>query len=424
MMKNYLLGLIILIGFSCALGQGNWTIIGRDLATILGGVSFISETEGWLSGAANGYGPVILYTNNSGLNWTQQNTQLDTLAFLAIEVNEDYNGIASGLGIVGLASGSAYTTDGHNWNTSKTNTYVAAFQSVGVAAENQTWQVGTWAPGDGNGFLTSTDNGLTDNKTNWATNALARYGSFPAGNLATAFLSGGDFPDTSANYDVPAGHSLYHIRHNLALAFSEEKTYKFIRPKYSGAQKAVKVNVNSRFAPRPPTPPPPPTVQWWAAVQSTFDQGTTWNTLFNQTSIDPLAGLYFNQISFTDNNNGWVVGQGQYDNGTSYGVIYSTTNGGQNWTDQLYVLNGEITDIEMTSATDGWAAGGVFPANGKGAFEGQFWQTTDGGNTWTPTGGDLKDFMALSISVAGDVVYAVGVNNLGLSSVAKYTPSQ
>jgi len=410
--KNYLLGVILLITFTCAFGQ--WAITNRDLATILGGVSFISEDEGWVSGAGNGIGPVIFYTNNGGLNWTQQNTQFDTLAFLAIAVNDQLNGISSGLGIVGLASGSAYTTDGQNWNTSKTNTYVAAFQSVGVAAESETWQVGTWAPGEGNGMLTSTDYGATDNKINWPLAAEARYGCFPDGNLETAFIAGGDFPDTSNLFEVPEDHYLFLYKHNLGLAFNEKtKAYKFLHPKYP--------TISSKNIRKEAAPPPPVTPQWWAAAASTSDGGQTWTTLINDTWFTPDQGYYFNQISFTDDQNGWIVGQGQTSNGTSFGNIFNTNDGGSTWTVQLNVPNGELTAIQMTSPTTGWAAGGVFPASGHGPFEGIFWQTTDG-QTWNPVGGSLKDYMALSISIAGDVVYAVGVNEAGFSSVAKYTP--
>jgi len=332
---------------------------------------------------------------------------------LAIAVDSEYNGISSGLGIVGLASGTAYTTDGQNWNTSKTNTYVAAFQSVGVARESETWQVGTWAP-NGNGMLTSTDSGATDSKANWPLSAEARYGSFPDGNLQTAFIAGGDFPDTSSAFDVPKDHYLFLYKHNLGLVFNDKlKTYKFAQPKYRNVQpkKAVKGAA---------APPPPPVIpSWAAAAASTSDGGQTWTTLINDSWISPDEGYYFNQVSFTDDSNGWIVGQGQWSNGSSFGQIINTNNGGSNWTVQLTVPNGELTAIQMTSPTAGWAAGGVFPASGHGPFEGIFWQTTDG-QTWVPVGGSLKDFMALSISVAGNVVYAVGVNEAGFSSVAKY----
>jgi len=73
----------------------------------------------------------------------------------------------------------------------------------------------------------------------------------------------------------------------------------------------------------------------------------------------------------------------------------------------------------MVNATTGWVAGGVYPP--KGAFQGTFWFTNNGGNTWTPTGGILRDFDSLSISVVGNVVYAVGVSEAGFSSVAKFS---
>jgi photosystem II stability/assembly factor-like uncharacterized protein len=401
--------------FSSAQSQAlNWTIISRDLATIIGGVSFVTENTGWVSGAANGLGPVIFYTSDGGATWTNQNTAEDSLAFLAIAVEPtSLNGICSGLGIIGLASGSAFTTNGQNWTVSKTSTYVAAFQSVGVASTGDTWQVGTWAP-DGNGMLVSTDSGATDSRINWPLVAEARYGSFPDDNLQTAFIAGGDFPDT--NLDIPDNYHLHRFNHKIAFVISKNgKDVQMISSKYL---KAAKKNKDEAAA-RPPPPPPPPTIQWAAAAAKTSDGGQTWTTLINQTWYDPAYGYYFNQISFVDDNNGWIVGQGQYADGSSFGQVIYTSNGGQNWTTQLNITNAEFTAIQMVNATTGWAAGGIYPP--KGAFEATFWFTNDGGNTWTATGGTIKDFATLSISVVGNVVYAVGAAEAGYSSVAKFS---
>jgi len=281
---------------------------------------------------------------------------------------------------------------------------------VGVAAPSETWRVGTWAPGAGNGILSSTDSGATDTKVNWPLEAEARYGSFPDGNLETAFLSGGDFPSTEI--EVPPHYSVVPITHKKSFVFShDKKAFRVIRHKKAIPRKAA----FNKEAP----PPPPVTPSWWAAFSKTFDGGKTWTTLINQTWLSANEGYYFNQISFVGDNNGWIVGQGQYENGTSFGQIIATTNGGTNWTTQLNLVNGEFMAIQMTSATTGWVAGGYTP-NGRGFPEAVFYYTSDG-QTWTQTGGTLKDFDVIDMSVGVNSVYAVGASELGICNVAKFS---
>merc|ERR1711865_568855 len=97
---------------------------------------------------------------------------------------------------------------------------------------------------------------------------------------------------------------------------------------------------------------------------------------------------------------------GSPNNVTQYtGAIAKTTDGGKTWKkvfqqDGSFYFNGIhchdeehcIAVARMTSATEGWAAGGLGSTL---SFEGRFWHTMDAGNTWTKE--PLKGMLAMGI---------------------------
>ena len=55
----------------------------------------------------------------------------------------------------------------------------------------------------------------------------------------------------------------------------------------------------------------------------------------------------------------------------------------------------------MVSATEGWMAGALVSGpDVTGDFDGQFWYTQDGGQTWT-LDSEIKNFFPMDISVPG-----------------------
>jgi len=99
-----------------------------------------------------------------------------------------------------------------------------------------------------------------------------------------------------------------------------------------------------------------------------------------QYSTYPNSGYAFNSVFLINASQGWIAGTGT---GGNYGVVWITTNGGNNWTQQYYTYPNSgyaFNSVFLINASQGWIAG---TATGSGGNYGVVWNTTDGGNNWT-----------------------------------------
>lgn len=97
-----------------------------------------------------------------------------------------------------------------------------------------------------------------------------------------------------------------------------------------------------------------------------------WTQLTSGTTTD------LNDVFFTDNDNGWVVGKS--------GLIRHTSDGGATWSTQASGTTKELKSIWFTDANNGWICG----------KDGVVRHTTNGGSTWsTQTSGTGKDLNGL-----------------------------
>jgi len=170
---------------------------------------------------------------------------------------------------------------------------------------------------------------------------------------------------------------------------------------------------NKPYDPARGVPIPPGYV---GIIAKATNEASKWTTLVNLTN----EGLYFNQISCTDQNNCWAVCEGNnVTNGLTAAWIFATTNGWQSYTTQLYYELGSLTTIQMLNPTFGWAAG-AYIGDGETSMKGSFYQTTDG-QTWVAAG-TLDDFYATDLSVTDpNTAFASGITEFGLSSFARYS---
>ncbi len=124
----------------------------------------------------------------------------------------------------------------------------------------------------------------------------------------------------------------------------------------------------------------------WGSWLKTEDAGDSWTGATFPT-VDGLTG-YVSDIYFSDPSHGWAVGRlfSQNISANCGMVIYATDDGGDNWHVQLSRREnnywefawGRLTEVHFTDNLHGWAYGA-------GGGWGQVYSTVDGGVNWTRT---------------------------------------
>jgi photosystem II stability/assembly factor-like uncharacterized protein len=118
--------------------------------------------------------------------------------------------------------------------------------------------------------------------------------------------------------------------------------------------------------------------QGWITAGSDIVYGT--QDGFSYTPFYTGTGGSFEDVSFADANNGWIVGAVPTD-GDSQAAIYATHDGGWTWTQQFIsgVHHFYLHDVEALDASTAWAVGqGSLSGTGEKKLV-----THDGGETWT-----------------------------------------
>jgi len=158
-------------------------------------------------------------------------------------------------------------------------------------------------------------------------------------------------------------------------------------------------------------------------IASTASGSSQWTLLQNFTN----DGLYFNQISCSDQNNCWAVCEGNnVTTGAVSAWIYATNDGWSTYSIQKTFEGGSLVAIQMLNSTFGWAAGGLLPAestaNGRAGITAYVFQTTDG-KTWN-TLSTLNGLYIFDVSLIDENNgFAIGINEGGLANLARYAPS-
>lgn len=176
---------------------------------------------------------------------------------------------------------------------------------------------------------------------------------------------------------------------------------------------------------------------WGAKQYSTTDNGSTWTDIYTFKSRDAYPDIFF-----LDESEGYLVSDSidtQYDSlgniisQVTFGFIYKTTNGGNNWAMQSFP-GYKLTDVSFPSQSTGYVTGGTtlfktidagtnwgliplpfesvkiaFMNENRGYCidtDGDIYKTINGGNSWTLdyTG----DFLALEVNKGRG--FAVGTN--------------
>lgn len=360
--------------------NGTWTKQSPiPTGSLLNDVVFINGSVGW----AVGGGGTIIYTNDGGTSWTEQNSGIGNTLNGVSFVN-DRNGWA-----VGLSSRVIRTVNGGiDWSL-KNNGIAGALYGVSFVSSRIGWAVGQ------NANIYHTNNGGDTWNSQYSTNGEWLYGvSFVSSITGWAVGNNGTILHTTNGGTtwIPQTSSITNTLYEVTFiddlngwAVGTEGTILHTNnggtnwhEQDSGISEVLWgiSFVNS-------------TTGWVTGANGvilhTNDGGSTWSSQSGATDNR------LESVNFTNALNGWAVGIN--------GTILHTSNGGASWGFQNKGTASTLNDVEFMNASTGWAVG---------AAGGTIVYTDDGGNTWNHQNSGTSSILR-SVSFVNETIgWAVG----------------
>jgi len=374
-----------------AVSAGTWTLKTPHFATIAEAIGCSAAQTCVAPVGVNGQGSFIWSSTDGGNTWTTDQEPFE-LIFLGAAAQGQSATVADELSLLFSNSPGSYVFTQSSGDALVTSQNIEAFQSTYYGA----------AGGDDlnnyNGAAVTADSGQSWTFVNVTElNTFARYGAYPS--ITTWYISAGEWP----NNKNPATDETYRRLTSRIHINQADKTTLGLKyfPSVTRIEDEMDVEVEA-----------PETPGWKAQIVKSIDGGQTWTSVFYDE-----GNFYFNQISCSNPNHCCAVGES--DETDQPGIrFYCSWDGGKTWTRTHYDSNPDMSVLAMQFIDDnnGWAGGGNMSPFG---FTGYFWQTMDGGKTWTNQslpGQYINDF-AFPTSSQG---YAVAFAEDGDSSFCTY----
>jgi photosystem II stability/assembly factor-like uncharacterized protein len=264
-------------------------------------VEFISTSEGWAVGASGGDSALVLFTNNTGQDWTRQPTSIPH-PFRAVSFGDFSHGWAvsdggriyrspsGGLGWTEIASGTANDLNDVYFKNATAGWAVGDLGTLIGTANGLTW--------------TPVDLGITDDLT--SVEFVNDNVGYAAGNDG-AFFRTNDGGQTWASLDAPANYSFVALSFvNADTGWAGTTAGEVLRT-YNGGGSFTSLAVFGSGNIRD--------IKFWDAVYgfvcgpegtiwTSSDRGNMWTQEISGTNRN------LNRLFFQDNTEGWVVGSG------------------------------------------------------------------------------------------------------------------
>jgi len=345
-------------------GGQTWTIQTTPITQALYAISFIDTLMGWAFGL---YG-YVLHTTDAGNTWEIQYQFSDKYGCMDGVFKDSLNGWVCGYDTI---DGKIYktTNGGNTWNVlspgTNFNFYGIDFYDLNLG----------WAVTSGWGIVTAT----TDGGNSWSAQQIEGFSFLDVkfADASSGWIVGGEIDGLSAIYNSTNGGATWQEQNNptyneLWGVAASSRSDAWAVGRYgtilhtsdggnnweyqAGGASNNLINIDA-----------PDTLHIWAVgdwertVLHSSDGGLTWE---HQMVGDGYGYLW--DVSFADSFNGATVG--------GFDLIYTTTDGGQNWTRRSTGGDFAWWGVEWISPLKGW----IVDVN-----SGVIKYTADGGNTWT-----------------------------------------
>ena len=366
--------------------------------------------HGYAGGGTPSGGGQVIKTDDSGKTWKQifpkNQSKFDLNLFLTTQVKDEKHAIMAG------AFYNAFTEDGEKVNVAIDFFHSPSQGSGIIPGKNEFVIISGKETSVGGNSLGISKTGydytkfpIPDSVLN-STDFLARYGAFPSEDVW--YITAGTFPSASDEKTIPLKKDVkifnkhIHVDANrMSINWAKNNDDEEDHTKKSKTGGGNDIKNDSGYS---------------AGIIKTTDGGKTWTVVYK--NFNTGDNIYPNGIDcFTEKHCIAVL------EGESARIIV-TRDGGATWKQTLMDNDphSSLMDVKMLSDTEAWAAGG-HPESGD--FEGRFFHSLDGGNTWTKE--SIKGIYIVSLDMLTTKSgYAVSLTQSQPAGIKlfKYTPSK
>lgn len=369
---------------------GGWSILDSpsfESNSIAIEVAFDEDgTVGYAGGATNDCPAHIQKTSDGGSTWSVvwpvgNCTMKDFNLFLSAAARDAEHAV------VGGSFFQMYTDDGKRLRRA-TNNFGTPPQDAGVIPGEQpkfALVSGKEGSAGGNTIDVSADGAkytkipIPDTAANSSHGFLARYGAFPS--EKTWYVTAGTFESES----LVGGER--QRSHRLSKHLSVEKDARGGSAIHFGEQRSPTAANGNNIA----------------AIVKTTDAGETWSLVYKNDGTTGSDNVYPNGIHCASVEHCVAVLEGDS------ARILVTRDGGKTWNEAMKDMDphSSLFAVRMLSEDEVWVAGG----HPSGKFEGRFWHSLDGGDTWKKIAFPGTYFVSLDMPSASGVGYAVALTS-------------
>ena len=373
---------------SAAARTGTWSIVDSpsfESNSIVLQVAFDEDgTVGYAGGSTSNCPAHIQKSSDGGKTWnvvwpTGECTSIDFNLFLSAAARDAKHAV------VGGSFFQMYTDDGASFKGASNN-FGTPPQDAGIIPGSQkkfALVSGKEARAGGNSIDVSLEGAeytkipIPDTAVNSSNGFLARYGAFPS--EKTWYVTLGSFGGELQGKQ----QRLRHLNKHLYV------------------EKNVSGDAIVQFSEHhPPTTTGGDNV---AAIAKTTDGGSTWSLVYKNDQTTGTDNVYPNGIHCASTEHCVAVLEGDS------ARILVTRDGGKSWNETMKDMDphSSLFAVRMLSEDEVWVAGG----HPSGKFEGRFWHSLDGGNTWKKTAFPGTYIVSLDMQSASGVGYAVALTS-------------